>query len=49
MKRHVSFGYDNTTGFDKVVRKGVIEHHENYDDFGYPAGLKGNDIRYADQ
>ncbi len=44
MKNHVTFGYENTAGYDDDVWKGVVEHHENFDGTGYPTSLKGDQI-----
>jgi len=40
---------EKTDGISKEVQQIVLEHHEQYDGFGYPNGLKGNEISQSSQ
>ncbi len=46
LKQHSEVGYDilKNINFKAPVAKMILQHHENLDGTGYPAGLKGDDI-----
>jgi HD-GYP domain-containing protein (c-di-GMP phosphodiesterase class II) len=51
MKKHPLYGYEllKNTKFPLLEEAAeiVVQHHERYDGFGYPYGLKGEDIHIA--
>ncbi len=46
MKKHASVGYRILNSFDSTLNlaEAVLSHHERYDGYGYPKGLKGTQI-----
>lgn len=47
IRKHPMFGVrmlQGVGGLPREVRRAVLEHHENHDGSGYPAGLSGDDI-----
>jgi HD-GYP domain-containing protein (c-di-GMP phosphodiesterase class II) len=48
IKRHPDIGADILKPLPPMAKETEIirHHHERYDGYGYPAGLKGNDIPY---
>lgn len=45
IRRHPELGYAMTAGrFDRKVAEAILYHHERYDGFGYPFGLRGEAI-----
>jgi len=46
LKKHPEWGANiiSELGYDPEIIPIVVQHHERFDGFGYPAGLKGNEI-----
>lgn len=47
IRRHPGLGYKiikKVAGRNKTIARAVLYHHERYDGYGYPDGLKGKDI-----
>lgn len=49
VREHTTLGYDllKPLELDPMIGAVVLNHHENYDGSGYPAGLKGKEIPLA--
>jgi HD-GYP domain-containing protein (c-di-GMP phosphodiesterase class II) len=51
IRTHAHAGADllERVEFPRVARETVLQHHERIDGFGYPLGLKGDDVRLGAQ
>lgn len=49
VKLHPTLGYEilKKKGYNDMILKAVLHHHENFDGTGYPDNLKGEDIPFG--